>query len=300
MVRAGMGPGGDARAVPGGSNAIAMTRTPQISFASPNVAPLSSAACLRCAAEMADGTAQIESLKSSYPIEEGFNTTMCGRYGRLSRFERIMALSKMSLRNDAGDFEPSYNVAPGTLQPVIRGDEYGPVLTRMKWGLVPYWAKDCQGGVRPVNAKSDTAQEKPMFRKLIRERRCLVPVDWFYEWRENPSDKVPHVIRMVSGEPFFMGGLWDTWHAGQPEALSTFTVLTTSPNRMMQSLHHRMPVIVAPEHAKRWLNGKDHDVNDLLLPYPAEEMTAYAVSTRVNSVRNDGPDLIAAVSPSSI
>ena len=211
-----------------------------------------------------------------------------------------MALSQMSLRNDAGDFEPSYNVAPGTFQPVIRSDEQGPMLTRMKWGLVPYWAKESQSGVRPVNAKSDTAHEKPMFRKLIRERRCLVPVDWFYEWRENPPDKVPHVIRMASEEPFFMGGLWDTWHAGRADALSTFTILTTSPNEMMQTLHHRMPVIVAAEHAERWLDGKEKDVADLLMPYPADEMMAYAVSTRVNSVRNDGPDLIATLSPSLI
>ena len=217
---------------------------------------------------------------------------MCGHYGRLSRFERIMALSQMSLRNDAGELETRYNVAPGTFQPVIRAEELGPALTKLKWGLVAYWAKDSKIGVRPVNAKSDTAHEKPMFRKLIRERRCLVPVDWFYEWRENPPDKVPHVIRMKSEEPFFMGGLWDTWQAGKEDALSTFTILTTEPNEMMATLHHRMPVIIAPQDAERWLDPGERDVKDLLCPYPSEEMTAYGVSTQVNSVRNDGPALI--------
>ena len=198
----------------------------------------------------------------------------------------------LTLRNEAGELEAKYNVAPGTLQPVIRSSSTGAALTPMMWGLVPYWAKDSKSGVRPVNAKSDTAHEKPMFRKLIRERRCLVPADWFYEWRENPPDKQPFVIRMASREPFLIGGLWDTWHYGRGDALTTFTVLTTGPNELMQTLHHRMPVIIDPADAERWLDPKVSDASDLLRPYPAEEMTAYPVSTRVNSSRNEGPDLI--------
>ena len=217
---------------------------------------------------------------------------MCGRYGRLSRFERIAQLMPESLRNDAGELEAKYNVAPGTLQPVIRSDTGGAVLTPMMWGLVPYWAKDSKSGVRPVNAKSDSAHEKPMFRKLILERRCLVPADWFYEWREHPPDKVPFVIQMASREPFLIGGLWDTWHYGRDDALTTFTVLTTGPNELMQRLHHRMPVIIDTGDAERWLDRKVSDVGDLLQPYPADEMLAYAVSTRVNSSRNEGPELI--------
>ena len=196
------------------------------------------------------------------------------------------------LRNESGELEAKYNVAPGTLQPVIRSSSTGAALTPMMWGLVPYWAKDSKSGVRPVNAKSDTAHEKPMFRKLIRERRCLVPADWFYEWRENPPDKQPFVIQMASREPFLIGGLWDTWHYGRADALTTFTVLTTRPNELMQTLHHRMPVIVDPADATRWLDPRVSDANDLLKPYPADEMTAYPVSMRVNSSRNEGPDLI--------
>jgi len=220
---------------------------------------------------------------------------MCGRYGRLSQFERIKALMPNGVRNDVGELTAKYNISPGTKQPVIRADDTGAVLTPMMWGLVPFWAKDSKTGVRPVNAKSDTAHEKPMFRKLIRERRCLVPVDWFYEWRETPPDKVPFVIQMASREPFLIGELWDTWHAGAEDALTTFTVLTTAPNELMQTLHHRMPVIVAPSDAERWLDPSERDVTELLRPYPAEEMTAYPVSTRVNSSRNEGPELITPV-----
>ena len=217
---------------------------------------------------------------------------MCGRYGRLSRYERIAELLGADLRNEAGDLDARYNVAPGTFQPVVLAGSGTAVLSRLKWGLVPFWAKDCKTGVRPVNAKSDTAHDKPMFRKLIRERRCLVPCDWFYEWRENPPDKTPFVIRMASGEPFFMGGLWDTWHAGKEDELSTFTVLTTGPNELMQTLHHRMPVIVAPEHAPRWLDPAVRDIEDLLQPFASDAMTAYPVSRLVNAVRNDGPELV--------
>lgn len=217
---------------------------------------------------------------------------MCGRYGRLSRHERIAELLGGDLRNEAGELDARYNVAPGTFQPVIRAGEGTAVLSKLKWGLVPFWAKESNSGVRPVNAKSDTAHEKPMFRKLIRERRCLVPCDWFYEWREHPPDKTPFVIRMASGEPFFMGGLWDTWHAGKEDELSTFTVLTTGPNELMQTLHHRMPVIIAPENAQRWLDPRERDIRDLLEPFAADAMTAYPVGRLVNAVRNDGPELI--------
>ena len=217
---------------------------------------------------------------------------MCGRFGRLSRFERIAQLTALSLRNESGELAPSYNVAPGTLQPVILGTREGAVLRPLLWGLVPYWAKDPKKGARPVNAQCETAAEKPMFRRLMQERRCLIPADWFYEWKTTPAGKVPYLVRMASREPFLIGGLWDTWHYGRDDALATFTVLTTQPNELAATIHDRMPLIVAPEDAPRWLDRAEHDVGDLLHAFPAEEMTAFAVSTRVNSSKNDGPELI--------
>lgn len=217
---------------------------------------------------------------------------MCGRYGRLSRFERVAQLSALRVRNEAGDLSPSYNIAPGTLQPVILGTREGAVLRPLLWGLVPYWAKNPRKGPRPINAQCETAIERPMFRTLMQRRRCLVPADWFYEWKVTPSGRVPHVVRMASREPFLIGGLWDTWHYGGDDAMSTFTILTCVPNELTQALHDRMPLIIAPEHAVRWLDRDEADVSDLLRPYPAEDMNAYPVGTRVNSADNDGPDLI--------
>ena len=126
----------------------------------------------------------------------------------------------------------------------------------------------------------------------MQQRRCLVPADWFYEWKATPSGKVPHVVRMASREPFLIGGLWDTWHYGREDALATFTLLTTRPNELAATIHDRMPLIVAPQDAPRWLDRTEADVSDLLRPFPAEEMTAYPVSTRVNSSKNEGPELI--------
>jgi putative SOS response-associated peptidase YedK len=160
------------------------------------------------------------------------------------------------------------------------------------WGLVPYWAKDPKKGARPINARCETAAEKPMFRNLIRMRRCLIPVDWFYEWKVTPAGKEPHVVRMSSREPFLIGGLWDTWRHGQQDALASFTILTSLPNELTATLHDRMPLIVAAEDATRWLDRNEHDVRDLLRPYSAEEMNAYRVGTRVNSALNDDPQLI--------
>ena len=217
---------------------------------------------------------------------------MCGRFGRLSRFERIAQLMALKLRNEAGELPQSYNVAPGTLQPVILSTREGAVLRPLMWGLVPYWAKDPKKGARPINAQCETAAEKPMFRKLIAQRRCLVPADWFYEWRQTPAGKVPYVVRLASREPLLIGGLWDTWHYGQEDALATFTVLTCPANELVATLHDRMPVIVAPEDAARWLDRSEHDVRDLLAPYPAEEMNAYPVNRKVNDSKNDGLDLI--------
>ena len=217
---------------------------------------------------------------------------MCGRFGRLSRFERIAQLTALAIRNEAGDLAPGYNVAPGTLQPVILSTREGAVLRPLLWGLVPYWAKDPKKGARPINAQCETAAEKPMFRNLMRERRCLIPADWFYEWKAAPAGKEPYLVRMASREPFLIGGLWDTWHYGRDDALATFTVLTCVPNELTGTLHDRMPLIIEPDDVPRWLDRNEHDVRDLLRPYPAEEMTAHRVGSRVNSAQNDDPDLI--------
>ena len=134
-----------------------------------------------------------------------------------------------------------------------------------------------------------------MFQKLIRERRCLVPADCFYEWQETIAGEIPHAVRLTSQAPFFLAGLWDVWHARKADALHTFTILTSQANTLLKTLHNRMPLIIRPEDAEFWLHPDAQQIEEiepLLEPYSAEEMIAYPVSTRVNNVSNDSPELI--------
>ena len=223
---------------------------------------------------------------------------MCGRYGRWSRRERLEAfLAGLPMIDELKDWRPSYNAAPGVPQPIIRATPDGREATiqAVLWGLVPFWSKDPNAGPHPINAQAETAKDTPMFQKLIRERRCLVPADCFYEWKETPAGKIPHAVRLTSEDPFFLAGLWDVWHARKPDALHTFTILTTEANALTKTFHNRMPLIIRPEDAEFWLHPdvqQIEEIEPLLDPYPAKEMIAYPVSPRVNNVSNDSPELI--------
>jgi putative SOS response-associated peptidase YedK len=216
---------------------------------------------------------------------------MCGRYGRWSRRQRIEELLGIE-PSGLDNFPALYNITPGVNTWIVRAKDGQPSLQSYLWGLVPYWSKDPTKGVRPINARSDTAAEKPMFRKLIRERRCLIPADCYYEWKVTPQGKRPYCIRMADESPFFLGGMWDVWHAHESDALFTFTVLTTLPNDVSAQIHDRMPLIVRAKDYSKWLDPANQDVADILAPYPAEGMIAYPVSRRVNSPKNDDAKLI--------
>ena len=194
-----------------------------------------------------------------------------------------------------GDLIARYNIAPGTHPWIVRADPQGSKFETYLWGLVPFWSKDPKAGVRPINAKAETAHEKPMFRKLLRERRCLVPADCFFEWKATPAGKVPYCVRMASEAPFFFAGLWDVWHEGHVDAIPSFTILTTQPNELAATIHDRMPVIVQAGDYTRWLDPSVREpdaIADVLSPYPADEMIAYPISRLVNNVKNEGPKLI--------
>ena len=197
---------------------------------------------------------------------------MCGRYGRWSRRQRIEELLGIE-PSSLDDFPDLYNITPGVETWIARAKE--PTLYSYLWGLVPYWSKDPKKGVRSLNARAETAHEKPMFQKLIRERRCLIPANCYYEWKQTPTGKRPYCIRMADESPFFFGGMWDVWHAREPDALFTFTVLTTLPNKVSATVHERMPLIVQPKDCARWLDRENADIADLLAPYPSEGMVAY-------------------------
>lgn len=228
---------------------------------------------------------------------------MCGRYGRRADKQRIAEWMQTHNTNvfDDSYFAPSYNIAPQSLQPVVRLDPEsgGRELTVMRWGLVPFWAKDTKIGYSTINAKSETVQTSPAFRESWKRRRCLIPAEWFYEWKKlDEKHKQPYAIAMKDDSMFGFAGLWDRWKdKSTGQQVETYTILTTDPNELMQSIHNRMPVIIARKDYERWL--ADVDLSrapvDLLKPYPVEEMKAWQVSSAVGNVRINNQDLVAPV-----
>jgi putative SOS response-associated peptidase YedK len=213
---------------------------------------------------------------------------MCGRYRRWSRRQRVEKL--LGIEPSGEDFPDLYNITPGTDTWIARVKDGKRALASYLWGLVPYWSKDPKRGVKPVNARAETAHEKPMFRKLIRERRCLIPANCYYEWKEMKVGKWPYCIRKGDESPFFIGGMWDVWHAKEEDRLYTFTVLTTY--EVSAQVHDRMPVIVQPKDYQRWLDPENQNVPDIIAPLPSKGWIADPVSRRVNSPKNDDAKLI--------
>jgi putative SOS response-associated peptidase YedK len=166
----------------------------------------------------------------------------------------------------------------------------------MRWGLVPFWAKDGKMAFNTINAKAETITTSPTYREALKRRRCLVPADWFYEWQKvDAKTKQPYAIAMENAELFAFAGLWDKWKdKATGQTLDTYTVITTDPNELMEPIHNRMPVIVPPKDYSRWMAPADpaHLPVDLLRPYPADEMKAWKVSRAVGNVRNNSPGLI--------
>ena len=221
---------------------------------------------------------------------------MCGRFARKSTQELLAEWFDLELE-DMPWFAPSYNAAPQSFQPVVRlnHDTGRREAALLRWGLVPFWAKEAKIGLNTINARAEEAATKPAFREALKKRRCLVPADAFYEWqRQDAKHKHPFAIALKSGEPFAFAGLWESWTPPDGAALETFTILTTDPNALMEPIHNRMPVIVEPRNYKRWLDAGNptQPPVDLLRPYPAESMSAWPVSEQVGNVRNNAPHLL--------
>jgi putative SOS response-associated peptidase YedK len=198
--------------------------------------------------------------------------------------------------NDVPDFRAGYNICPSQQILAVRAahDRPGREGGLLRWGLVPAWAKDESIGNKLSNARSETVHEKPSFRAALKKRRCLIPANGFYEWRSVGGKKLPVYIRFRDERPFAIAGLWECWGKGEAP-LETATLLTTSPNRLMEPIHNRMPVILAPEDFNLWLDPGITDVEalrHLFTPFAADEMIATEVSTAVNNPRNQGPELI--------
>jgi putative SOS response-associated peptidase YedK len=214
---------------------------------------------------------------------------MCGRYTIRTSLQKIIeAMSPVLVRIDPHLFVPRYNVAPTQDVPVIRLVPEGRELAALHWGLIPPWAKDPAIGNRMINARSETAAQKPAFRDAFKKRRCLLVADGFYEWKKTPDGKQPYFIHLRDDSAFALAGVWERWSHDQ-QRIESCTLFTTEPNELMRPIHDRMPAIIGREDYQRWLDPKTDpdDAGKLLKPFDAEKMEARPVSRRVNSPKTD-------------
>lgn len=214
---------------------------------------------------------------------------MCGRFG----FE----LPPKSARDRFGlevveDYAPRRNVAPTTEIAVIISQQAGQDLVRtllpMRWGLVPFWAKNPAMGAKMINARCETAAEKPAFRAAFKRRRCLIPAGVFYEWHKKEDGKQPYAIGLQSGKAFAMAGLWEHWQGGDGSELLSAAILTCAANELVAPIHERMPVLLPEDGWGHWLDPQSdpQQLQALLAPYDAAAMCAWPVSRAVNNPRN--------------
>jgi putative SOS response-associated peptidase YedK len=217
---------------------------------------------------------------------------MCGRYAITSAPEAIRALFRY---HEQPNFPARYNVAPTQPIPVVRLVEGQRQFALMRWGLLPSWVKDPRAFTLVINARGESALDKPAFSNAMKYRRCLIPADGFYDWQAGAARKQPYYVRAKSGGPLAFAGLWETWTGPNGEELDTAAIITTRANRLLDPIHERMPVVVPPEAFDLWLNCKDVDAETaavLIAPAPEDLLEAYEISTAVNRVANDNPQLI--------
>jgi putative SOS response-associated peptidase YedK len=223
---------------------------------------------------------------------------MCGRFTLTSNLDDLQG--RFGFLAGQLDYRPHYNVAPTqqVLAVVNDGQRRAELL---RWGLIPFWAKDPKIGYRMINAVGETVASKPAFRAAFRRRRCLVLADGFFEWRKVGKKKIPTYIFLKSREPFAFAGIWETWKALDGETVRSCAILTTEPNAFMEPIHNRMPVILSEETEALWLDPMTEEASvlaPLLTPSPPELMDSYPVSDLVNSPKNYGPECIQQLSGS--
>jgi putative SOS response-associated peptidase YedK len=217
---------------------------------------------------------------------------MCGRYTLKTPAGRLA--EELGFDGSVSELPANYNVAPTQQVAAVLAEGGGRRLEMLRLGLIPPWADDPGIGSRMINARSETAPEKPSFRRAFRGRRCLIPADGFYEWKRMNGGKQPYYIRMEGGGPFAFAGLWESWDKGGSGEIRSCTILTTEANPLVAEIHDRMPVIVAPDAYDVWLDpeAEKDELYGLLAPYPEDEMEAYPVSRYVNSPSNNDPRCI--------
>jgi putative SOS response-associated peptidase YedK len=216
---------------------------------------------------------------------------MCGRY--TITLEPADIEAEMGVAEFPADFEPRYNVAPTQPVLVVR-DLASRKVEWMKWGLIPFWAKDPSIGARLINARSETLAEKPSFKQSFARRRCLILADGFFEWQKVSGEaSMPYYLRLKSAKPFAFAGLWDQWKSPENKEVLSCTIITCAPNELVAPIHDRMPVMLDRNKAWQWLQPAEvEELEKQLLPYPAEEMQAYRIGKSINNTRLDTPELL--------
>lgn len=219
---------------------------------------------------------------------------MCGRY-TVEDPDAIGSRFKASKPMN-GTVKPNYNAAPGQILPVITSQDGRRAIKLMKWGLIPSWAKDANIGYKMINARSETIFEKNSWRLAIKSRRCLIPANAFYEWRrENGNKKQPYYIHLSNDEMFAFAGIWEMWTDQDGKEVNSYSIITTTPNEEMKSIHDRMPVILHHQDEADWLEAKRDDrgyLQDLMVPLEDGALAMHQASTDVNSVKNNDDKLI--------
>lgn len=219
---------------------------------------------------------------------------MCGRFVLMTAGRDLAERFELE---EAPDLAPRYNIAPTQMVAAIRLEpgERTRRLVMLRWGLIPFWAKDSSIGSRLINARAESASEMPAFRTAFKHRRCLIPADGFYEWKKEKGRRQPHFVRSADRQPVAFAGLWDRWKDPDGEEVESCTILTTDANDVVRAIHDRMPVILLPEDYGRWL---DPDLKDpkklklLLRSYPSEETVIQPASPKVNKPSYDEPDCL--------
>ncbi len=223
---------------------------------------------------------------------------MCGRF---TLNQSAAALAQVFHVEQIPDLAAQYNIAPTQMVATVlhNPEKDQREFQQFRWGLIPSWAKDSSMGAKLINARAETVAEKPAFRSAFKRRRCLVVADGFYEWQRQKSKKQPFYFRLQDGQPFGFAGLWERWETPEQEEIISCTILTTAANELLQPIHDRMPVIIAPKYYDLWLDTQvqtPEPLQQLLQPYPETAMTAYPVSTLVNKAQHNSSECITPLS----
>lgn len=221
---------------------------------------------------------------------------MCGRFTFLIDAKTLSERYQL-VNPEEINTAPRYNVAPTQSIVTIVHDGEHYKAGELRWGLIPSFASDTKMGAKMINARAETIDEKPSFKRLLQRRRCVIAADSFYEWKKQEGSKTPYRIQVKGEDVIAMAGLWDRWQGEDGEEIHSCTIITTEANEFMQTMHHRMPVILTKEAEKVWLDREVTDpekLTPLLVPF-AGEMTAYEIASTVNSPKNDHPAVIEAV-----